>query len=259
MFHKPFKNLAGSTLILLALAARVPAAHAADSPPPAKTNNVRKVEFSDFKIVSDRNIFNSRRYARSSGVVERRETPRQVRIDTLTLVGTMSYEKGWFAFFDGSGRDFRKAVQPNEKVDVFTVSEITPGHVTLSWETNQVKLLVGMQMRREDGSAWHTNDTPEPLLAAYTSPTSSLPTVRPTQIDSQPQGGDQMPFPAFGGPDGPQIMIMPADGQMPVAMPMPMPAGAVIIQTNSAPADAGGGENDVLKRLMQRREQELNK
>jgi hypothetical protein len=68
-----------------------------------------------------------------------------------------------------------------------------------------------------------------------------------------------MPFPAFGGPDGPQIMIMPADGQMPVAMPMPMPAGAVIIQTNSAPADAGGGENDVLKRLMQRREQELNK
>jgi len=247
--------VAGTALIALVVIA-VPA-QAADAPAPAKSAVPKKIEFSDFKIITDRNIFNPRRYARGNNS-ERRETARPRSVESLTLVGIMSYEKGWFAFFDGTSSAFRKAAQPNEKVGGFTVTEISPMQVTLAWETNSAELRVGMQMRREEGGEWRTNAAPEPALAAYVAPVTARPTVAPSAAaDASSPGGEASAFPAFvGGADQPTMIVLPADGQG----SLDAGAGAISLSaTNNAPSGAPGGENDVLRRLMQRREQELNK
>ncbi len=249
-----------AAIILAVLAFHSQPMLAADPPStPATNSGPRKITFSDFKIITDRNIFNTRRYARSSNNTERRETPRAVRIDSLTLVGTMSYEKGWFAFFDGTSSDYRKAAQPNEKVAGFTVSEITPMHVKLQWETNEVTLRVGTQLRRENGGSWQTNTAIEPMMAAYTPSAAAVPVVRLAATNAPADSFESPAGPGFdGGPDA-FPGGFPADSQAPGGV-------ATVTQTNSVPAaagaaagDAGGGENDVLRRLMQRREQELNK
>src|SRR5262245_5625183 len=77
------------------------------------TNSPARPDYSTFKIVTDRNIFNPHRYARSSRVRETRPTAKS---DSFALVGTMSYERGTFAFFDGSKSEFRKVVKPAEAI-----------------------------------------------------------------------------------------------------------------------------------------------
>jgi hypothetical protein len=232
----------------------------ADTPAPAKSAGPRKIDFSDYKLIADRNIFNPRRHARSSTNTERRETTRPVRIESFTLVGSMSYEKGWFAFFDSANSEYRKTVQPSEKVGAFTVAEIAPMHVVLTWDTNVVQLRVGMQMRREDGGDWHTNTAPEPAMAAYTPVATVRPGSSPTTI-ADPQGvpGEITPFPGSGGGlDQPPVVILSPEGQPVANGAETAPAGSSQSETTGAP-EAGGTESDVLRRLMQRREQELNK
>src|SRR4051794_18547376 len=75
-----------------------------------ETNSVSTLDLRSFRIISERNIFNPNRSARSP----RGETPRAQRapkIDTFALVGTLSYEKGRFAFFDGSSSGFKKTLK----------------------------------------------------------------------------------------------------------------------------------------------------
>jgi hypothetical protein len=56
----------------------------------------------------------------------RRSAARPRRTDVFGLVGTMSYEKGYFAFFDGSSSDYRKATQPSETIADYNVKEVGP-------------------------------------------------------------------------------------------------------------------------------------
>src|SRR3954451_13631928 len=78
-----------------------------------ETNTPSALSYESFQIILDRNIFNQNR-----SVLSRDYTlvllERRTRTDALTLRDTMSYEKGWFAFFDGTSSDYRKAVQPVE-------------------------------------------------------------------------------------------------------------------------------------------------
>src|SRR5215510_7712669 len=80
-----------------------------------------RLDYSSFKIVTDRNIFNANRSGR---VARSREQQRQVKVDTLALVGTLSYEKGTFAFFDGSSSQFRKTAKVADSVAGFKVTAI---------------------------------------------------------------------------------------------------------------------------------------
>src|SRR5512138_710704 len=73
------------------------------------TNRPAGRDYRDFQVVADRNIFNQHRYARSTS--GRREVRRTVQADYVALVGIMSYEKGPFAFFDGSFSDARKVLK----------------------------------------------------------------------------------------------------------------------------------------------------
>lgn len=157
-------------------------------------------DFSTFRIVPERNIFNATR----SGQPRRTERRRPNRVDSFSLVGIIQYEKGRFAFFDGTSPEYRTVLRPRGTIAGYTVLEIAPDRVKLAQGTNQViELKVGMQMRREDDSEW--------ILAESGGTYASTSSSSPSQ-PSRPSGG-------------------------------------------SAPS-SGSDEDDVVKRLMQRREME---
>lgn len=123
------------------------------------TNAASRFDFSAYRIIAERNIFNTNRSARVSRSNRPAEKPRQV--ESLSLVGTLSYEKGSFAFFDGSRSDYRKACPIQGRIGEFTVQEIKPEGVKLTDSTNHYELTVGMAMRREDESPWRIMSTSE--------------------------------------------------------------------------------------------------
>jgi hypothetical protein len=152
----------------LPAATNSPAQPAAADAAPARA----RTDFSAFRLIAERNIFNA---ARSGGRVNAlsRENRRPARADTLALVGVMSYEKGPFAFFDGSSTEFRKALQPGGTVADFKVLEIRPNGVRLDNGTNQFELRVGARLRREDQGPWQLSESTEPLSAAAAGGASS--------------------------------------------------------------------------------------
>ena len=76
------------------------------------------------------------------------------RTDEFTLVGTMSYAKGKFAFFDGSSSDYRKVLAPGATIAGYTVKDVTPQKVTLASNGKEVEMGVGSQMRNEGPNDW---------------------------------------------------------------------------------------------------------
>ena len=79
------------------------------------------------RFITERNIFDPNRYPRSSPN-QSSYRPRVTRSAPMfTLVGTMSYEKGMFAFFDGNSPDLRKVLYQSDSNSIagYTVTEIT--------------------------------------------------------------------------------------------------------------------------------------
>jgi hypothetical protein len=139
------------------------------------TNAPSRLTFDAFRVVSDRNIFNPNRYARSTGRPsnQTRTSRPASRVEAISLVGIMAYEKGSFAFFDGSGGNFTKALQVGGTVGEYTVKQITPTEVKLTTGTNTLEMKVGMQLRREDEGDWflgETSDTSRRRVVASSRP-----------------------------------------------------------------------------------------
>jgi hypothetical protein len=129
----------------------------------AQSNTVNPHDFSAFQIISDRNIFDPNRQPR----VRNRTTPRPPRIvDSFSLVGTMSYSNVLLAFFDGTSSDYRKSLQPGDKIANYTAAEIRQDAVKLVSGTNAIELKVGMQMRRSADGNWAAAAASETSLAA---------------------------------------------------------------------------------------------
>jgi hypothetical protein len=238
-----------------------PGARAAQSSEPA-----RGPSYSDFRIISERNIFNPQRSARTSGQSERRETRRSsTPTDYVALVGTMSYEKGWHAFFEGSRSDFRKVLRPGDSIAGHRLAAIGLKEVVLTSGTNEFVLPVGKQLRRETEGEWRVADAPERPITSYAASSSSS-----SSSYSRSSSFAQAPTP----PPPPPVAAPPGGPEVDPAGPIPMPTvvvdpdtgvivtapGADTGTTNGVtPAPAGGSESDVLRRLMQRREEELNR
>jgi hypothetical protein len=113
-------------------------------------------KFSQF--VTDRNIFDPARVPRFTSSGTRRTTYRRTtRVNNLapalTLVGTMSYEKGMFAFFNGNNSDLKKALQVGDKIAGYTVVDISANVVKLETadKKKQFEMKVGDAMRQENG------------------------------------------------------------------------------------------------------------
>lgn len=112
----------------------------------------QKLDESAFRIVSDRNIFNANR---SGGTVRVGSSRRPVRIESFTLVGTMAYDKGVFAFFEGTNSEFTKALKPEGIIAGYKITDILANAVKLEGDGKEFELSIGSQMRREDEGAWH--------------------------------------------------------------------------------------------------------
>ncbi len=139
---------------------------------------VIKPDYSDFKLIADRNIFDPNRVPHRPGA----PTVRPKTIESFALVGVMSYDKGTFAFFDGSSAEYRKAVKVSDTIGGFRLTNIEGNTIKLSSGTNQVELHVGMQLRREEGGGWVPSSQAE-SYASVSSPTT-------TNADSGSSGSD---------------------------------------------------------------------
>lgn len=130
-----------------------------------------RVDSSTFRIVSERNIFNS---SRSGGrVATTREIRRPTRVDTVALVGTLRADNGPVAFFDGSSSEYRKALKPKAKIAGYTLTEIAFNSVQLQAGDKKVELRVGHSLRREDGGEWKVSAASGVVARTAASPNSS--------------------------------------------------------------------------------------
>lgn len=156
--------------ILILLAATLVAIRAEDTN--SATAKSSGEGFDEFKIITQRNIFDPNRSA--PGAPRRNvETPKPKRIEYLNLVGAMSYDKGRFAFFDGSSSEYRKSVKPGDSIAGYKVADVTQGQVTLQNGDKKIALPVGGQLKREDEGEWSVNSAPETFATAGNSSDSS--------------------------------------------------------------------------------------
>jgi hypothetical protein len=112
-----------------------------------------------FKLIAERNIFDTTRSPRSSR--GRTEEGRAAPAETVTLVGILSYEKGSYAFFDGSSSQHKKVLEAGATLIGYKLAEITPDAVKLQASTNTLELRIGMKMRKGE-NGW---ELPESEIA----------------------------------------------------------------------------------------------
>jgi hypothetical protein len=148
----------------------------------AQSNGVPKPdEYAKFSaFVTDRNIFDPNRQPHSYTSTYRPRTRTRTRTSGtpgIQLVGTMSYEKGWFAFFNASSDDNKKALYAGEKIAGYVVKEILPDWVRLESadQKEQLDLKVGDGLQQENGK-WvlvHAGEMPAVTSSAATGSSSS--------------------------------------------------------------------------------------
>jgi len=120
--------------------------------------------FSGF--VTDRNIFDPNRVPHA--IYTPRTRPRTTRTRTspaapaFSLVGTMSYQKGYFAFFSGNDDGLKRVLPVSGKIAGYTVTQIVQGRATLETtnKSEKLELKVGDVLRQENGK-WALSDSGE--------------------------------------------------------------------------------------------------
>ena len=217
-----------------------------------------------FKLFTERNIFNAKRspaYVPSAVAAN----PRPLTTDFFALVGVMSYEKGPFAFFEGSSSQFQKVLKPDDSIAGFKVGEIRSDAVKLVSPTNEIDLKVGMQMTRVD-QGWKIAARAENLdRGTRQASWAAQPAAPKTEDDSAPSG---FPFPGGNVAD----LIQAFRGNQPGGQFGPggqngagngRPATVITPDTGNNGNNANSGNNGpaespdvILQRLIQRRQQE---
>ncbi|MGA2247714.1 MAG: hypothetical protein ABSH48_22235 [Verrucomicrobiota bacterium] len=146
--------------IVLAMSLAVTAAFAQSNHIPGPQDYDK---FSQF--ITDRNIFDPNRQPHiSSGPYVHHNTHRSP--PGIQFVGTMSYEKGLFAFFSGNSSEFSKVLQEGGKIADYTVTAISPANVVLeSADKKQVSLNVGGGLKQQNGK-WVSADAADLPAAA---------------------------------------------------------------------------------------------
>ena len=126
----------------------------------ANTNNTSPaVSLQDFKIITQRNIFDPNRRAGSGERGRRIDPNRLARADGFSLVGTLIDKRGEFAFFSGSDSKYKKVLKVAGIIADYKVTEVAPDYVQLeSSSSNHVKMTVGMQMKKLDAGEWQLVD-----------------------------------------------------------------------------------------------------
>ena len=255
----PVAPIPGSASGSTNAAPRLPAT---DGPEPVAVVSPRGAagfDFKSFSIVAERNIFNPNRSARGEPArPPRSESEKRVRTDFLSLLGTLSYEKGRFAFFEGSSSDFKKVVQPDERIAGFKVASVAPNCVRLEGANGEkFDLCVGMRMSRREEEAWRVVEAPgEPSGSSPREPGSSGAgsaggaeddVIRKMMQRREQEAGGGAANDAGKGSGG--------GGAEAPASPAATPAEPGPAKASGTSAEA----DEIVKKLLQKREQELNK
>ena len=204
-----------------------------------------RTDFVYFRMIAERNIFNPHR---SKGVPNRpppvrTEPERIVKMDRFALLGTMSYEKGRYAFFDGSNSEFRKVAKPEDLIAGFKIAEVAPTCVKLLLTNGQLlELCVGMQMKKSEEQGWQLAGKADAAAGTSHSSTSSS-----SSSSSGPESEDVLK----------RLLEKRSQEGVPVEAAALVPTKAEEIKP--AAAAAPGESDEVLKKLLQKREQEQNK
>lgn len=132
-------------------------------------------KFSGF--ITDRNIFDPNRVPHNS-----HSTPTKTRTKTrtknsgtpgITLVGTMSYEKGLFAFFNATDSDLKKILPAGGEIVGYTVKEVSANAVTLvGADKKEFTMKIGDQLH-QDGNAWKLNEDSSASPASVSEPAAA--------------------------------------------------------------------------------------
>jgi hypothetical protein len=123
------------------------------------TNNTSSaVSLQSFKIVTQRNIFDPNRRAGSGERGRRIDPNRLARAEGFSLVGTLLDKRGEFAFFSGSDSKYKKVLKVAGTIADYKVTEVAPDYVELETNGNQIKMSVGMQMKKLDAGEWQLVD-----------------------------------------------------------------------------------------------------
>lgn len=146
----------------------------------APATQVKDLPYARFKGIADKNIFNPYRVGRSA----KSSTPEALPTgDHIALVGTMSYGKGVFAFFDSNLQVLRQVVPEGGQLGDFKVNHISATGAQLVQATQTFSLTVSQQLTRPpEGGAWTL--TTASLSAPGSSPTATENAAGPT--DSAP-------------------------------------------------------------------------
>ena len=141
-----------------------PAAPPVVASPSRSGASAQKVDESAYTMIAERNIFNANRV----GAVRLNTRGRPRLVETFTLVGTMAYEKGVFAFFEGSTSELSKVLKTNSVIAGYKLAEIYSDSVKLEADGKQIELPIGSQMRREDAGTWKMAEAPASSGASET-------------------------------------------------------------------------------------------
>lgn len=234
-----------------------------------------------FKIITQRNIFDQNRRP-GSGPRTARVERRAPKIEAFSLFGVLLDNEGTNAFFNGTGSDYQKVCKPGDRIAGYTLSEVTVDSCKLV-ATNgtlvELPLLV-MQMRRQDEGNWQL--VVGTAAASGSGSDSSSPSRgRGPELGSRgPElgGRDRGPSNSFGNgrdrssPGGRRDRNSfsfssrreRGSGSTEGSAADSEPASDLTVETTPDSKPAGepvsdAGADEVLKRLMQKREQELNK
>jgi len=181
----------------------------------AQSNDVPgDTEYAAFsRFITQRNIFDPNRYPHETHTYHRpRNSMRLNSAPAFTLVGTMSYGKGTFAFFSGNSDEFKKILPVSGTIAGYEVTGITMAGASLQGaDKKAIQLNIGDQLRQEN-NGWRVAGSADAVVGSS-------------------EGGAAS---SEGGVSG---------------------AGPTPDSSVAAPS-AGLGNNEILKRLMQLREQE---
>ena len=212
-----------------------------------KTNSPPSQEYQAFKVIAERNILNPNR---RPGLVEGPppKVEKQSKTEAFALVGTLIDGGEALAFFDGSDAQYKKVLKPTEVIAGSKVLEISIEEVKLESEGNEVKLPIGMQMKRKDADPWQLIA----VTAAFDSISGSSDSSR-----SESARGDSGRFDSRRS-DTRRSYSRRIDGSS--GQSLTSASSSETSTSDTQPASTSSGDADeVLKRLMQKREEELNK
>jgi hypothetical protein len=198
-----------------------------------------KLDFDSFKLVRERNIFDMSR----TGRIGPQSAPRRVIVDEFTLLGTIN--SGPYAIFEGSGSEYEKNVKAGDKIGSFKVSDIGSGYVDLvSTNGKTIRMGLSTTMRREDKGPWSGPTMRDDTILADSSSSSSRDTSDRSDRSSR---SDRRLYRNSRSDRG---------GGSNSAAGMGDAGPGASTPDSKSDNSASSNENDIVKRLMERRAKE---